>query len=128
MLMTLFLLLNHAGNLEERARYRGGMGRSSGGTFDGGVASAYSSTGRSEPFAPDASEEPRRRTMDDPPSYYDSYWGRSYPTNRGSWSSEQEQRREGMQAGYGFFAVFAIFAVFCKHPSSRTFCVLAEVF
>jgi len=114
--------VNVLGNLEERARHRGGMGRSSGGAFDAGIASAHSSSGRAEPFAQDVSDQPRRRTMDDPPSYYDSYWDRSYPNNQRSWSTEQDQRRrEGMQAGYGFFAVLAFFSLFRKHYSFSIF-------
>lgn len=89
------------------------MGRSSGGAFDGAITSAYGSSGKEEPFGPNVSDRPRRRTMDDPPSYYNSYWNRSYSNNQRSWSTERDQRRgEGTPAKSGFFVVFAFFSFF----------------
>ncbi|KAG0555010.1 hypothetical protein KC19_12G136700 [Ceratodon purpureus] len=111
-----FLHLSTGGNLEERARHRSSrMGRSSGGAFDAGIASAYSLGGRAEPFGADTNDSLRpRASMDEATrqSYYDSYWDRSYASNQRTWSTEQDQRRRGLQAGYGFFAVFAFFAFF----------------
>lgn len=46
-------LFNILGNLEECVRYRGGMGRLSGGVFDGGVVFVYSLSGRVEFFVLD---------------------------------------------------------------------------
>ena len=106
------------GNLEDRARHRSGrMGRPSDGAFDRGIASAYSLGGRAEPFGAGALDPQRHRgSMDEAArqNYYDSYWDRSYSSNQRTWSTEQDQRRTGLQAGYGFFAVFAFFAFFCK--------------
>ena len=99
------------------------MGRSSSGSFDVGVTSAYSSSGRAEPFGSDVSDQPRR-------SYDNLHRRRSYSNNQGSWSDEQDQwgssrRRswstgqyQGTEASYGFFAVLAFFTVFRKLYSS----------
>jgi hypothetical protein len=108
------------------------MGRSSSGAFDARASSAYSSSGRAEPFATDVSDHPRRTTIDDPLSYSNSYRHRSYLNNQRSWSTEQDQwrsssnnrrswstgRGQGTEAGYGFCVVFAFFAFFCKLYSS----------
>lgn len=97
------------------------MGRSSGGAFDRGVTSVYSSSGRAEAFGDNATN-PRRHIDDDtyihqPSSHYDSYWTRSYTNRQRSWrstSGHQEPRHpEALQFGYGFFVVFAFFSLFC---------------
>ena len=96
------------------------MGRSSGGTFDAGIVSAYSLSGRAEPSGAETNDLlGHRGSMDEAArqSYYDSYWDRSYASNQRSWSTEQDQQRRGLQAGYGFFAVFAFFAFFRKCSS-----------
>ena len=105
------------GNLEDGVRHRGGgMGRSSDGTFDTGVTSAYSSSGRTETFGANAFDPRRTSRRDDtytttPSNYYDSYWNRPYSNNQRSWRSTQAEPRN---SGYGFFIVFAFFAFFCK--------------
>jgi hypothetical protein len=96
------------------------MGRSSGGAFDAGIASAYSLSGRAEPFGADINDPLRQRaSMDESSrqSYYDSYWDRSYASNQRTWSTEQDQQRRGLHAGYGFFAVLSFFAFFRKCSS-----------
>lgn len=117
---------SYSGNLETRARNRSDMGRSSSGAFDARASSAYSSSGRAEPFATDVSDHPRRTTIDDPLSYSNSFRHRSYLNNQRSWSTEQDQwrsssnnrrswstgRGQGTEAGYGFCVVFAFFAFF----------------
>ncbi|XP_024362235.1 E3 ubiquitin-protein ligase APD2 isoform X2 [Physcomitrium patens] len=92
------------------------MGRSIGGGYDPGAASACGPSSRSELFGADVNDLPRRRgSMDEAgrQSYYESYWDRSYASNQRSWSTEQDhRRREGLQAGYGFFAAFAFLSFF----------------
>lgn len=104
------------------------MGRSSGGAFDGAITSAYGSSGKEEPFGPNVSDRPRRRTMDDPPSYYNSYWNRSYSNNQRSWSTERDQRRgEGTPAKSGFFVVFAFFSFFGTDSSLKKMFIILKI-